>query len=111
MAAGLQGGTRNMGRQVTMAQNVEADKLVDGRLQMLISTLHSGLKNEVFDAQAVTVIIHTKTVLNLPDIGAKLKGPDGAYIKIAVIQGPLFVDAIRSVPVRSVNKVSDEELK
>ena len=111
IAAGLQSRTRHMGRQAKIAQNVDAEKQVDKRLQMLISTLHSGLKDKVFDVQAVTVISHTKTVLNLPDIAAKLKGPDGGYIKNAVTQGPLFVDAIRSVPVRSLNNVSDDELK
>lgn len=111
IAAGLQSRTRHMGRQATVAQNVDAEKQVEERLQMLIATLHSGLKDEVFDAEAVTVISHTKTILNLPDIAAKLKGPDGGHIKQAVIQGPLFVDAVRSVPVRSLNNISDNELK
>ena len=60
---------------------------------------------------SVTVISHTKTVLNLPDIAVKLKDPDGGYIKNAVTQGPLFVEAIHSVPVRSLNNILDDELK
>eukprot|EP00794_Sanderia_malayensis_P014467 gene14467-15971_t len=111
IAASLQSRTRQMGRQATIAQNVDAEKQVHERLEMLIATLHSGLKEEVFDDQAITVINHTKTVLNLPEVAAKLKDPDGGYIKNAVINGPLFVDAIRSVPVRSLNNVSDDELK
>ena len=78
---------------------------------MLISTLYSGLKDEVFDAETVAAIGHTRTVLNLPDIACRLKGPDGGHIKIAVTRGPLFVEAVRAVPVRSLNNVSDDELK
>eukprot|EP00794_Sanderia_malayensis_P006751 gene6751-7509_t len=100
IAASLQSRTHQMGRQATIAQNVDAEKQVHERLEMLFATLHSGLKDEVFDDQAITVINHTKTVLNLPEVAAKLKDPDGGYIKNAVIKGPVFVDAIRSVPVR-----------
>jgi hypothetical protein len=111
IAAGLQIRTRIMERQATVSQNVDAEKQVEQRLQMLISTLHLGLKDKVFDAQAVTVIGHTKTVLNLPELAAKLKGPDGGHIKISVTQGPLFLDAVRSVPVRSLNNVTDNEIQ
>ena len=69
-----------MGRQATIAQNIDAEKQVNKRLQMLISTLHSHLKDAVYDAEVVTVISHTKIILNLPDIAAQLKGPDGGYI-------------------------------
>ena len=93
-----------MGRQAKIAQNVDAEK---NSTKMLISTLHSSVKDKVVDGQTVTVISHTRTVLNLPDIAAKLKGP----IKNAVTQGPLFVDAIHSVAVRLLNKISDDELK
>ena len=65
----------------------------------------------MFDEQAVTTIGHTKTVLNLPDIACRLKGPDGGHIKIAVTQGPVFMNAVRAVPVRSLNVVSDDNLK
>ena len=73
--------------------------------------LYSGLKDDVFDAESVTTIGHTRTVLDLPDIACKLKGPDGGHIKVAVTQGPFFVQAVCGVPVRSLNNVSDDELK
>ena len=57
-----------MRRQATILQSENAEKQVEDRLSMLDSTLYSGLKDEVFDEQAVTKIGHTKTVLNLPDI-------------------------------------------
>jgi hypothetical protein len=100
-----------MRRQATILQSVNAEKQVDERLSMLVSTFYSGLKDEVFDEQAVTTTGHTKTVLNLPDIACRLKGPNGGHIKIAVTQGPVFVNAVRAVPVRSLNVVSDEDLK
>ena len=111
VAAGLSSRTRNMQRQASISQNVNAEEQVEGRLSMLISTLYSGLKDDVFDAEAVTTIGHTRTVLDLPDIASKLKGPDSGHIKVAVTQGPLFVQAVRGVPVRSLNNVSDDELK
>ncbi len=111
VVAGLQSRMCCIQRQETVAQNVDAEKQVEERLMMLIITLHSGLKEKVFDAETVTAINHTKTVLNLPAIEAKLKGPDGGHINQAVIQCPLFVDAVRSVPIRSLNNISDQELK
>ena len=98
-------------RQASIAENVNAEKQVEERLSMLISTLYPGLKDEVFDAEAVTAIGHTRTVLNLPDIACRLKGSDGGHMKVAVTEGPLFVEAVRAVPVRSLNNVSDDELK
>ena len=70
VAADLLSRTRNMRRQATILQSVNAEKQVEERLSMLVSTLYSGLKDEVFDEQAVRglTIDHTKTVLNLPDI-------------------------------------------
>ncbi len=49
-----------MRRQATILQSVNAEKQVEERLSMLVSTLYSGLKDEVFDEQAVTTIDHTK---------------------------------------------------
>ena len=57
-----------MRRQATILQSENVEKQVEERLSMLVSTLYSGLKDEVFDEQAVTTVGHTKTVLNLPDI-------------------------------------------
>ena len=109
-AADLLSRTRNMRRQTTILQSKNAEKQVEERLSVLVSTLYSGLKDEVFDEQAVTTIGHTKTVLNLPDIACRLKGPYGGHIMIAVTQGLVFVNAVRAVPVRSLNVVPDDDL-
>ena len=54
VAAGLLSRTRNMQRQASISQDVNAEEQVKGRLSMLISTLYSGLKDDAFDAEAVT---------------------------------------------------------
>ena len=86
VAADLLSQTRNMKRQETILQSEKAKKQVEERLLMLVSTLYSRLNKEVFDEQAVTVIGHTKTVLNLPDIACRLKEPGGGHIKIVITQ-------------------------
>ena len=69
IAAGQQSHTGHKGRQAKIAQNIDAEKNLT---KMLISTLHSSVKGKVVDGQTVTVISHTRTVLNLPDIARTL---------------------------------------
>ena len=110
-AAGLERCTRRMERENESFMNdpTVTEKHVDEKLQMLVTTLFLGQETEVFDANALRVISLTKIILDVPSIAIRLNS-DG-YIKVAVEYGPEFLHAVRSLPVRSLVNVSDEEVK
>ena len=69
------------------------------------------METELFDDDRVTAISHTKTVVDLPATAIKLKGSDCGYITVIVKAAPEFLHAVRSLPVRSLDDVPEEELK
>ena len=77
----------------------------------LAKELYRGLKHEVYDDESVEVIKMTKVILDLPSLAIKLKHSEGGYIKLALTQFPLFINAVKSIPVRSLLCVPEEDLK
>ena len=86
---------------------IQLEKHVDDKLQELLTTLYKGLK-EVFDEDTVTAIFYTKTILDLPSIALNLKDKQhGGYIKVAATEFTNFLNAVRSLHVRSLDNVRD----
>ncbi|CAL4203053.1 unnamed protein product [Meganyctiphanes norvegica] len=85
-------------------------KKSNNQLLSLAKELYSGLKHEVYDIESVEVIKMTKVILDLLSLAIKLKHSEG-YIKLALTQFPLFINAVKSIPVRSLLCVSEEDLK
>lgn len=50
-------------------------------------------------------------MLELPSLAIKLKQPGGSTVSVAITEFPRFLNAVKSVPVRSLEKVSKNELR
>ena len=77
----------------------------------LAKELYRGLKHEVYDDESVEVIKMTKVILDLPSLAIKLKHSEVGYIKLVLTQFLLFINAVKSIPVRSLLCVPEEDLK
>jgi hypothetical protein len=109
-AADLQIETRRQRIDMAAIDN-DADKISDNKLLSLLEEIHTGLKSEVYDQESITVINATKHVLDLPALSIKLHQPDGGNIKVAATNFPLFIEAVKEAPIRSLQAVPVDHLK
>ena len=61
------------------------------------------MQDEVFSPDITAVIEQTRKLLDLTAVSASLKEPDGGYMKVAATTSKDVVQAIRSIPVPSLN--------
>ena len=107
-AAGLLGETRRQTRQNQILKDINAEKKSDEQLLSLSKELYRGLKDEVYDEESVEVIKMTKVILDFPSLAIKIKHPEGGHIKMALTEFPLFINAVKRIPVRSLLCVPEE---
>ena len=61
--------------------------------------------------ESVRIIKATKIIVDLPAIAIKLQQPDGGYIKVAVTDFPMFMEAVNQIPIRSLRTVPENILQ
>ena len=99
--AGLLEEIRRQTRQIQILKDINAEKKSVEQLLSLSKELYRGLNDEVYDEESVEVIKMTKVILDLPSLAIKIKHPEG-HIKMALTEFPLFINAVKRIPVRSV---------
>ena len=105
--AGLQTQTRTMRIKSKPSGQSTSDK----QILDLLKEIHDGLKSEVYDMESVRIIRATKIIVDLPAIAIKLQQPDGGYIKVAVTDFPMFMEAVNQIPIRSLRTVPEKNLQ
>ena len=105
--AGLQTQTRTMRIKSKPSGQSTSDK----QILNLLKEIHDGLKSEVYDMESVRIIKATKIIVDLPAIAIKLQQPDGGYIKVAVTDFPMFMEAVNQIPIRSLRTVPENILQ
>ena len=108
VAAGLSGQTRGSSRKERTKMSVEPTPVSKQQLAKLVGRIHSDMQDEVFSPEIAAVIDHTRKLLDLTAVSLSLKEPEGGYIKLAATTSEDVVQAIRSIPVRSLNDVSNQ---
>ena len=61
---------------------VDATKKVSARLNSVITELDTGLKNEVYDKESVTVINLTRQIVDLPAAALQMRDPNKGYVRV-----------------------------
>eukprot|EP00794_Sanderia_malayensis_P013256 gene13256-14620_t len=110
VAAGLSGQTRGSSRREGINVSVEPTPVSQQQLAKLVGRIHSDMQDEVFSPDITATINHTRKLLDLAAVYVSLKEPEGGYIKVAATTSEEVLQAIRSIPVRSLNNVSNQLL-
>ena len=96
-------------RQQTLDEYVAADEDAtfksNRQLAALTKELFRGLSTEVYDSQTIQI-----NILDLPKLAKKINENGSSYIKVAVTDFPVFYEAVRKIPVRSLNDILEEAL-
>ena len=110
VAAGLSSQTRANSRRERTNVSVEPTPVSRQQLAKLVERIHSDMQDEVFSPVITAVIEQTRKLLDLTAVSVSLRKPDGGYIKVAATTSEDVVQAIRSIPVRSLNDVPNQLL-
>ena len=109
LAAGLQCITRFLKKtQKEQAKENAVDKS-NQQLRSLVSALHIGLKEEVYDKDALKKIELTRRVLDLPSLAISLK--EYSFIKLACTEFPKFMEAVEAIPIPELLDLPSKVLK
>ena len=90
---------------------VDVVEKTDEKLKKLVEELSTKLETEVYSAEEKVLIERTRVVLDLPALAMKLKQPGASAIKTTATEFPKFLEAVRSIPVKSLGSVPVEELR
>ena len=110
-AAGLQVVTRSMHAEKIISMSADIVAKTDEKLKQLVEELSKRLETEVYSVEEKDLIERTRIVLDLPSLALKLNLPGSSVIKVSVTEFPKFLEAVRSIPVKSLAIVPDDELR
>ena len=110
-AAGLQVRTRRQTAEVQTRKGEDVVKVTDEKLLKVVKELATRLSKEVYSPEGKVAIEHTRTILDLPTLARKLRVLGSSSIKVTATEFPAFLKAVRSLPIVSLEEVTDAELK
>ena len=102
--------TRYFKRLDTKNNEGSPEEKVYKKAEGLLDYIHKHLDEDVYDEDDVNLIAKTEVITDATSLVLKLNNQEISTLKIALTEGPKFISAIRSLPVESLQEVSDTVL-
>ena len=107
-AAGLLCRTRSTLKKEEEDLNLGSLEAVKSRIMAMLNFMYDNLKKDVFDENDIKIIKHTKTILDVTSLAVQLRVKDAkSPILLAIEKAPKFIEAVRSLPIKSLEIVPD----
>lgn len=110
LAAGLSCQTRTSVKSDVKNEKINAMKKSENRIISLVNRLYVGLKSNVYDPELKQIISYTKQITNLTELALQLRQPESGHIKLSITEGSKFLNAVRKMPVTTLENVEDAQL-
>ena len=109
-AAGLQVITRRTNKDILMNEKEDVENKTDQKLLELTKDISERLTQDVFSKEGRDIIENTRTLLDLPNLAIKIRSQDSS-LKVALVEFPVWYEAVKKIPVDELEDIPVEELK